>query len=306
MEQTKKKSNYGFLFAILKVILGIVILVALVLGGIYLYVRIALGIDIFGAIRSVKKLGQDFQIETIVDSPFTDADSEGVEAQFDNAGLVGFYTKDADGNYTVKADISSLPNATCDIKLTDKQLAAFMQTAVISSLQLEGEDVSDLSFEIKQVKFSNYKSSTTGPSIDVNIVLCTSITSLKKTLDVFPLSIVTKYLPDDLYISASFTAKKTGNKTFAVEGLGLKLNGLSESETATILDILGRASNLGDSYSISAEVGNTVMQALVCGKNGEAGFTTELAPLNIDDYNFEKDSESNTIYFVFKVRVSGE
>lgn len=304
MEQTKKKSNYGFLFAILKVILGIVILVVLVLGGIYLYVRIALGIDIFGAIRSVKKLGNDFAIESVVDTPFTGTDAEGVEAQFNNAGLTGLYYKDADGNYAVKDDISGV-SATCDIRLTDKQLAAFIQSSIISSLKLEGQDVENLSFEIKQVKFSNFKSSATGPSIDTNIVLYTSITSIKKTLNVFPLSIVTKYLPDDLYISASFTAKKTGTNAFAVEGLGLKLNGLSEGETSTILDILGKAANLGDSYSLSADIGKVVMQALICGEDGTAGFTTELAPFNIDDYNFEKDTESNTIYFVFKVKVTG-
>lgn len=301
MENTKKKSNYGFLFAILKILLGIVIVVVLILGGLYLYIRFALGLDIFGAIRSVKKLNNDFAIESVVDSPYETTDVDSAFAQFDNAGLQGFYTKDSEGNYTINDDISGLPMATCDIKLSDKQLAGFMQTFVVSSLKLDGEDIEDLQFEIKQAKFSNYRESGTGTIIDANIVLYTSISSLKDSMNVFPFTLITKYIPDDLYISADFSIQKTGTRTFSVEAISLKLNGLTADETATIMGILGKIADIGDSYELSAELGNTIMQALVCGKNGEAGLVTELSSVNIEDFNFEKDE--NEIYFVFKVKV---
>ena len=63
MEKAKERSKYGFLFAILK-ILGIIVgIVLLVLVGLYFYIRVILGIDIFGIfdtfIFTSKCLGKD-------------------------------------------------------------------------------------------------------------------------------------------------------------------------------------------------------------------------------------------------------
>ena len=64
--------------------LGIIVaIVAVILIGIYAYIRLALGIDIFGTISTLKKLGSDFELSAIVDYEYTQTDVEQAFNQFD-------------------------------------------------------------------------------------------------------------------------------------------------------------------------------------------------------------------------------
>lgn len=297
MEEVKKKNKYGFLFAILKVLAIALAVVAVVLIGLYIYIRATLGIDIFSAIRTVKKLGQDYNVSTVVDKPYDDSDIASAFLQFDNAGMSGFYTIQ-NGEYIINDDISDVENATQDIALTDKQLAAFLQTSLTSSLKISDGDI-DLSFDIKQVKFSNFQVLETGSSVDMNVVMYTSAKLIKDELSVFPLTLLKKYIPDDIYVSATFRVQKNGSQSYIIEAISLKLNGLSASETVSLVGMFSKLGDFGDAYTLSAELGKIVMQGLVKGENGESGFVKELAPLGISDFDFELIN--NNICFVFKI-----
>ncbi len=297
MEETKKKSNYGFLFAILKVLGIIVLVVALVLGGLYFYIRVILGVDIFGAINLVKKLGNDFEVSTIVDDPYSTTDIDNAFLQFDNAGLAGFYTKNGE-DYTINEDISTLPQASQDIAFSSKQLAGFLHTFIESSLNVDGGDIGDIQLDVKQIKISNYQELANGPKVDMNIVLHTSIKELKATINIFPLSLLTKYLPEDIYIGVNFSITKTGELTYTIDPISMKVNGLSEKDTAALLNIVIKVIGGGDVYLLTNDIGKIVMQALVSGENGEPGITQELSVVGIADYTFENRQDG--IYFVMK------
>lgn len=298
MEETKKSNKFGFLFAVLKILGIIVAAIAVVLIGLYLYLRIFLDIDIFAIIRTVKNLNK-YEITDIVTEPFDDADLDSTFSQFDLGGLSGIYTKSADGEYTINDDIEGLPEATSNIRLDGKQLAAFMDTVIASGLKLDGED-EEMAFSIKQVKLSDMKSLAGGPSVKMDMVIHTSIKALKSQLNVFPLTMIAKYIPEDLYISASFVVEQKGDLTYAITPDKVRLNNLSANDTSKLLSVLGtlNESQPMDMYSLSEDVGKTVMQALVCGPNGEAGFAKELAPVGINGFTFEQ--ELGKIYFVFK------
>ena len=182
MEEVKKENKFGFLFAVLKV-LGIILAVVVVaLGVLYFYVRVVLGIDIFGIIRIAKSLGSDFDETTLITSPVTETDMEQTFMQFDLAGLDGFYTEQ-DGEYKIADDLSSLSLATQDISFTDVQTCALLQNVLNATFELN-QGVK-LDFEIEQIKFSNFVSMANGGKVDVNMVLHTSLKELKTLINTF-------------------------------------------------------------------------------------------------------------------------
>ena len=298
MEETQKRSKYGFLFAVLKVVGIIVAIVAVILIGIYAYIRLALGIDIFGTISTLKKLGSDFEMSAIVDYEYTQTDVEQAFNQFDLAGISNIYTE-TNGEYAINPDYNGGGVVSSDIAFTDKQLAGFLQTFIKSSVLLEDSDNLALTLNVKQVKFSNYELLANGPKVDVNVVLYTSIKTIKSVMNIFPLSLFVNYIPDDLYVSANFSIQKTGVKTYSISPDHIKLNGLNETETFGLISLITNLMDGGDAYTLCQDIGDIMFQSLICGDGADqAGLTSELSVVGIVDYNFEVIDEK--ICFVLK------
>ncbi len=294
MEETKKSNNLGFLFAILKVLGAIIGIVAVVLIGIYVYVRVVLGIDIFGIIRIVKNIS-NFDESTMITAPVTETDREQAFAQFDLAGLSGFYTVE-DGEYTIKDDISSLPTASQDIALSDVQTCALVQSIINSSLKLDQDLTLDLS--IKQIKFSNYVSMANGGKIDVNMVFHTSLKELKTMVNTFPINLFIKYIPDDAYVSANFSVEQTDTLSYSITPKDICVNNLTPDQTAIVLSVIGSALDGVTSQSLCRDIGNLAFQALI-GNDEGTGLARELDIVGINSFAFEQDGDN--IKFVLKI-----
>ena len=295
MEKAKERSKYGFLFAILK-ILGIIVgIVLLVLVGLYFYIRVILGIDIFGIIGILKNLGSDYDPSKLLTNPVTQEITDQTFDKFDNVGLSGIYTYEG-GKYKINDDISSLPTATADISFNDTELCALLQTVLDSSVELaEGETIE---LEIKQVTFSDYKSMANGAKIKVNVVFYTSLEKLKASLNVFPLTLITKYIPEKAYISTNFYVEQTGDLTYTITPDSMSINNLSKSQTSTVLSVIGSVLGEFDMFTICEEIGNTMFNALV-GDDKTSGLVKELNVVGITAYSIDKvDSK---IYFTMKI-----
>lgn len=295
MEGTKKTNNLGFLFAVLKILGAIIGIVAIVLIGIYFYVRVVLGIDIFGIIRIAKSLGSDFDESTILTTPVTDADIEQTFEQFDLAGLSGFYTE-SNGNYTINDDISGLPTASQDISLTGSQTCALVQGIINSSLQLD-QNIS-LDVEIKQIKFSNYVAMANGGKVDVNMVFYTSLKELKAVINVFPVNLFIKYIPDDAYVNVNFSVEQTDDLSYTITPKDIALNSLTTTQTAMVVSVVGSVLDGMTANSLCKDIGNLVFQALV-GSDEGTGLARELRVVGINAFAFEQ--VGNDIKFVLKI-----
>ncbi len=294
MEETKKSSNLGFLFAILKVLGAIVGIVAVVLIGIYVYVRVVLGIDIFGIIKIVKNIS-NFDESTVITAPVTDTDKEQAFAQFDLAGLGDFYTV-TDGQYTIRDDISSLPTASQDIALTDVQTCALVQSLIDSSLSLDQS--LNLPITIKQIKFSNYVSMANGGKIDVNMVFHTSLKELKTVINTFPINLFIKYIPDDAYVSVNFSVEQTDALSYSITPKDISINNLTADQTAIVISVIGSALDGTNPQGLCKDIGNLVFQALV-GNDEGTGLARELDVVGINSFAFEQDG--NNIKFCLKI-----
>ncbi len=295
MEEVKKKGNYGFLFAVLKILAIVVGIVVVVLIALYFYVRVILGIDVFGILGIVKKLGADFDESKLLTHAIVQEDIDTAFDQFDLAGLSGIYRFE-DNEYIINDDISSLPTATCDIAFKDKQLCGFLESIINSSLKLE-EGV-ELNLNIKQLKFSNFRGLAEGAKVDVNIVFHTSIKEIKSVLNVFPLSIFAKHIPEDLYISTNFTVETSGNYGYIITPINMKVNNLSYKQTASAFNAIGKLLGKVTVYTFCEDIGNIVMDTLV-GNDINSGFVKELDIVGIQGYAFELDGTD--IKFVLKV-----
>ena len=295
MEKVKEKSKYGFLLAILK-ILGIIVgVVALILIALYFYIRVILGIDIFGIIGILKNLGADYDPSKILTNTVTQEITDETFDKFDAAGLSGIYTN-TNGEYKINDDISTLPTATANISFTDAELCALMQTLLDSSIELaEGEK---LELEIKQVTFSDYKSMANGAKIKVNVVFYTSLSTVKTSLNVFPLTLITKYIPENAYISANFYVEQTGALTYTVTPDSMTINNLSKTQTSTVLSVIGSVIGEFDMFTLCEEIGNIMFNSLI-GDSKTSGFVKELDVVGITAYSIDK--VDSTIYFTMKI-----
>ncbi len=295
MEKVKEKSKYGFLFAILK-ILGIIVgVVALILIALYFYIRVILGIDIFGIIGILKNLGSDYDPSKLLTNPVTQEITDQTFDKFDTAGLSGIYTY-ANGEYKINDDISSLPTATADISFTDAELCALLQTLLDSSVELaEGET---LELEIKQVTFTDFKSMANGAKIKVNVVFYTSLSAVKTSLNVFPLTLITKYIPENAYISANFYVEQTGALTYTVTPDSMSINNLSKTQTSTVLSVIGSVIGEFDMFTLCEEIGNIMFNSLI-GDSKTSGLVKELDVVGITSYSIDK--VDSTIYFTMKI-----
>lgn len=295
MEEAKKQNNLGFLFAMLKIIGIIVAVVAVVVLGIYFYVRVILGIDIFGIINIVKKMGKDFDETTMITTPITEDSTTLAFEQFDLAGLSGFYTVE-NGEYKINDDISGLTAATQEIQLTDVQVASLVQSLLNSSAQI-GEDL-ELDITLKQITFSNLTTMANGNKVDVNVVFHTSLKELKSAINVFPVSLFIKYIPNDAYVSVNFSIEQTDATTYKITPKNIKLNSLTADQTSQVISVIGSVVGNTSSRALCEDIGDLVFQALIGNDNGP-GLVRELDVVGITGFAFE--TVGTDIKFILKI-----
>lgn len=295
MEEVKKENKFGFLLAVLKVLGIMLAVIVLALGGLYFYVRVILGIDIFGIIRIAKNLGADFDETTIITAPVTETDIEQTFMQFDNAGLNGFYTV-SDGKYTIAEDISSLTPATQDIAFTEVQTCVLLQNVLKATFEFN-QDIK-LDFDVKQIKFSNYVSMANGGKVDVNMIFHTSLKELKSLINTFPVNLFLKFIPDEAYVSLNFSIEQTDDFAYVITPINMSLNSLTTDQTAMIVNVIGSIFDGVNAQSLCKDVGNIAFQILLGSEEG-AGLAKEMSVLGINSFAFQQ--VGNDIKLVFKI-----
>jgi hypothetical protein len=165
-----------------------------------------------------------------------------------------------------------------------------------SSVELaEGET---LALEVKQVSFSDYKSMANGAKVKVKVIFYTSLAKVKSSLNVFPLTLISKYIPENAYISSTFYVEQTGDLNYTITPQSMAVNNLSETQTSQVLSVIGSVLGEFDMFSLCEEIGNTMFNALI-GDSKNSGLVKELNVVGINSYSF--DLVQNKIYFTMKI-----
>ena len=200
MEKAKKP----WWVKLISAIVGIIIFVALVLVGIWAFFKIKYDVNLISTISQVKTLNSEVNESEKFPNAFHIGDMESAKLTI-NAKSADLVTGNATDGYTIRTG-SGLNALTGEIKLTDKQIAAIIDNLMHEDGNSATVQIGDKSLQIElvQVNFVNIEED----SADVNIVIKLNTKEIKDSMSSFPLSMVSKYVPETLYFSSTVTVTK--------------------------------------------------------------------------------------------------
>lgn len=286
------KRKRPFIVRLLKWLFGIILVLALIVGAIVLFLKLAYGINIIDTIGQINTLNQTVEVNNKYDNMFSAQDMESAK-NIVNLSIDNLITYSQEDGYNISSSVSSLINA--QIKLTDKQIAAIADVVIqkqgSANLQMGG---SNLTLQLLQVKFSNLIDN----KVDINFVTKINTTELKKSMTTFPVSLISNYIPDDLYISSTITVTKGQNPfEYTVEHKSLQINNLTTQQTESFLETLNNLIKFGTAQNLNTQIGTVFVNVLI-GNSQNNGFTYSLNSIGVTDFNFIL--ENNTIYYVIQ------
>ncbi len=295
------KAKRSGLWTLFKVLIIIVAIVVALLIGLYLVLRFAIGIDIFAIRKQVNLLSVLPDEATYISVPYSNTDLSSAKTKFTNAGLESLFD-DGDFSALIKALQQDSPEASLNssIQLTDKELGAILgnviQTSLASSLESSAENIG---IQLLQVKFLDITKGATQlynkTSCNMEVIVKLNISTIAAPLRKFPLSIVTKKLPNYIYAKATFSITNTqDNFGYTVEPTTLILNNLTSDQTAKTFAVL-KTLNIGDPSSVCNSIAE-IFASIAIGTSSSDGFASYLRYVGANDYSFE--TIEGTKYFV--------
>jgi len=289
----KKKS---FLAGLFWTLFTIVLIVALLFGGVCVYAKSKFDVDVITTLKQVKSLAQNIDENNAFKNKFGDDDKLSLKNDI-NAQFSGLITYNETDGYGIG---SSSDNITSDLALNEKQLGALFDIFIS---QMDSDD-GFLNFEIGgqklDIKFLQVAlENLTSNSVDMSVTIKISISSLKDSMKDFPLSLVAKLIPDNLYLTSYFTITKGANAfEYTTSSKGIAINGLDKAGTQGLLDTINKFTSLDSVTDSLNSVNDIFANSLIGNSENPNGFAYSLNALGVNDYNFEQVGDANC--FVLK------
>lgn len=291
MEKTKKP----WWVKLILTLLSIVLFIALILVAIWAFVKIKYDVNLINTISQVKTLNTEVNVEEKFPSSFNISDMESAKNTI-NSKSANLVTGNETDGYTIRTG-NELNPILGDIKLSDKQIGAIINNI----MNEEGNNASvqigsnSLKIELVQILFENI----TDNDADINIVIKLDTKVIKDSMSSFPLNLISKYIPDTLYISSTVTVSKLeGEFAYEVKSKALTINNLTQEETNEIVKVLNIALACGTSDELCLSMGKPIVDALI-GNETTSGLTYSLKGLGATDFDFVVEGE--TKYYVIKI-----
>ena len=236
------KKKLGCFFVSLIIIIALIIIIPV--GG-YLILRFGLNIDLIAYNKQIKLLAEEFDKSALI-SQYTEDDKDSLIIKLNNAGLSSVINGDINNLFLVAKDNTNGVILTSDIVLNDNELACLASSYLnylMSETKEDNQAGDEFNFDAKilGLDITNIRKGT-GVVVpqtvaDITVVAKVNIAVLKAQLNVFPLSIFVKKLPDEIYVKSSFTITINNNdSTYQTSANSLCLNGLTTAETKTFVN----------------------------------------------------------------------
>lgn len=290
MSKTKKPWWLKLIYSILSLIL----IVALILVGVWAFVKIKYDINLINTIAQIKTLNEPVNENEKFTNVFTISDMASAQTEVNSKSSNLIIGNETDG-YKIQSGVS-LSSLSGDIKLTDKQIAAILDNL----LHQEGNNAAiqigsqSLSINLIQMLFKNIQEN----SAEINIVIKLDTNIIKESMSSFPFNLISKYIPETLYLSSTVVVNKLeGTFNYNVEYKEMLINNLTTDETESFLKILNLVLKTGTSEQLCANICKPFVDAMI-GNETNNGFAYSLKGLGATDYNFV--IENNINYFVVK------
>lgn len=277
----------------------IIALAAVAVIGVYIYVRVNFGIDLFSTAGQLKTLSEEVDEATLCPNRFSDDDLASVKTNMDSKveGLINY--KEGEGYHGYTIDFSALPNvkdATSPIYFNERQAGALSQMVFE---QTTGGVVSigdgDLATDILQVDFSEISESG---SANFNVVAKVELTSFKEKMNGFPFNFFKKYVPDGLYISSTVRVDKQGEgMDYTLTNKSFCINNLDSNNTSDLFRTLNAVVKIGSAEDLNMAIGSTAVNALI-GTKENPGFAYSLRALGKKTFSFFATADGNDCFMI--------
>lgn len=290
MSKTKKPWWLKLIYSLISFILAI----ALILVGIWAFVKIKYDINLINTIAQIKTLNEPVNENEKFTNLFTISDMASAQTAVNSKSANLIIGNEAEG-YEIQSG-TSLSSLSGDIKLTDKQIAAILDNL----LHQEGNNAAiqigsqSLSINLIQILFKNIQEN----SAEINIVIKLNTNIIKESMSSFPFNLISKYIPETLYLSSTVVVNKLeGTFNYDVQYKEMLINNLTTDETESFLKILNLVLKTGTSEQLCLNICKPFVDAMI-GNATNNGFAYSLKGLGATDYNFV--IESDIIYFVIQ------
>lgn len=280
----------------LKTILGLVITVAIIVGGVFLFVKIKYDINPFALISEVNILNKEVNENELFTNKFTQEDMASAK-QVADAHMPGLITYDEESDTYNIGDGASAPLALNNMNLTDKQCGAILNNLISQDASNAQVTIGDKTIDINLVQLSFVKLDIATKTVTINIVVKIDLSTIKADWKSFPMSYVAKKVPDAMFFSSTLDVKKLDNAfSYEVSSNDLTINNLNSEQTKDFVKALNAFSKVGTSEELNIKIGQAFVDGLIGYDDNHKGFAYALKTLGVKDYNFELKDE--IIYFV--------
>lgn len=287
---------------ILKITLGIVVAVVVFVVAFFLIAKYAVGVDIIGAYRGLKKLGTTVDTQTIITYPYekneamADSLNSIIESKTGETGIV----TSTGGEITI--DVEKFENLLFDssLELTDKQLACIINASFDDYVNSVEDDISKnlKDIELSQIQFSAYQEEGGKfKSVNMNIVIKLPLETIKEYMNGFPLSLLKDMLPNELYIKTDLKITKDSSSAwkYSITAKNTAFNNLSHEDSNNLIKSVSGILGVPDADEMGYSIGEFVINTII-GNSEQIGFGNGL--LQAKDFTFK--TVGSQIYYVIE------
>lgn len=276
-----------FLKWIFKIVLSLAIVVALLVGGVFLFVKIKYDINPFALISEVNILSKQVNEDEMYKNKFSKEDMASAK-QVADEHMLGLITYD-ETNATYKiGDGVSAPLALKNMNLTDKQCGAILDTLLNQGSTTAQVTIGDKTINVNLVQVSFVKLDEETKTTTINIVVRIDLSTIKADWKSFPMSYVAKKVPDTMYFSSTVDVKKLdGEFTYQVTSKDFAISNLNSEQTKDFVKSLNAVTKIGTSEELNVKIGQAFIDGLIGYDDTHKGFAYSLKTLDVKDYNFE-------------------
>ena len=297
------KKKLKTIFIILLVIVLIIVIIPL--GG-FLILKFGFDIDLIAINKQIKLLSKEVDESSLI-SLYGDEEKNTLLEKLKNAGFGDALNGSIDNLFLIAENNSNNISLTKDMILNEKELAYLLDKYVDYVLSTAAEndeqksDIAELNASVLGIEIDNIRQ---GDSVvfnqtvaDITVVAKINIQKLKETVNVFPISIYSKKLPDELYIKSQFSIKTTadGDK-YEYENSNFAFNSMSVDETKdfmkTMQFILGNYDEMSNSLA-------TMFCEIIVSDGKGTGLVDIFNVFGLGAYNFT--NEENEYCIIYKM-----
>ena len=295
-----KKRLKIFLITLFIVVLIIVIIP---LGG-YLILKFGFDIDVIAINKQIKILSKEVDESSLI-ALYGEEDEDSLLLKLKNAGFGDRLNNNVGNVFLIAEDNIENITLTSDLILNEKELACLLDSYVNYILTTATEsdeqknDIAEFNTSVLGIQIDNVRK---GNSVvfeqtvaDITAVIKINIKKLKEETNVFPISIFSKKLPDELYIKSTFSLKTTADGTgYEIENHSFVLNSMTVDETKKFVQTMQFI--LGSYDEMSEDMATMIGETIISDGKG-AGLIDILKVFGVKTYNFiNTESEQNLIY----------